>query len=506
MNNGQPIGKPVKMKPGLNYYFPNAEAVLEIPTNRFGGLTPTLSAYAKFQMGGEAGFAPIQTERGEKLYHLDRSISNVAAKKLHKNMMDDEVTDIVADGTFVGSRDPAMKVSKKEADNIIMGSYAVKYEAGKPTKLPKNQKFGDIMTKKYNTPAELMDRIAKKFPISDKPDNIFTKTANEENLASRDQYMNIVKYLTEVKKPVELGTYKYGGKVKKYQAGAVIGALGSLIPQILGMFTQSANKNASMADISKYQTDSQGILNNQMNLGMLANLGAYMGQDNTPEMYDPSQVLNETSAPYQRAMSNIPIRQQQNLNMSRGFANDAYSRLVNQDPRMAYSAASTIGANGLRSASQENMRLGEQRDQLGMSLGSQRANIIRESLLNRQSTLAGVRSNRNQLNAGLFGNMAQIGDTYYGGQNNVNNTALAARMGARGQYANFVTNMGYGIGNSMSQLGQGIAGLGKSTQSTFPPQLGGYTTPMNNPSYIQNQHDPLQPWKQGLSPVYIKPR
>lgn len=403
---------------------------------------------------------PIQTEKGEKIYHLDKSISNTAAKKLHKNMDDDIVTDIVTEGVFIGSRDPKMSISKKEANQIVLGNYAVKYEQGKPSKLPKTIKFGDIFTKKKHTPSELMGRIDKKFPLSKQENNIFTELANEENKASRDQYMGIVKYMTDVKKPYQDAHYRYGGNVKKYQLGAILGGIGSLIPQVASMFTQSANKNATLQDINKYEQQNNGYLNDQVGLSSLSNLLGYATQDNTPEIYNPDQALQEFTNPYQRAIQNVGQRQEQNYNSGRSFANDAYSRLANIDPRLAATTASTIGSNAYRQAGQENSRLGEYRDQLGINLGSGRSQMIREALLNKQQTLAGVRSNKNQMNAGLFGNFAKIGNDYYSGKANIGNTALTARMGARGQYGNFISNMGYGVGNSLYDIGSGIAGLG----------------------------------------------
>lgn len=432
---------------------------------------------------------PIQTEKGERIYHLDKSISNTAAKKLHKNMDDDIVTDIVTEGVFIGSRDPKMSISKKEANQIVLGNYAVKYEQGKPSKLPKTIKFGDIFTKKKHTPSELMGRIDKKFPLSKQENNIFTELANEENKASRDQYMGIVKYMTDVKKPYQDAHYRYGGNVKKYQLGAILGGIGSLIPQVASMFTQSANKNATLQDINKYEQQNNGYLNDQVGLSSLSNLLGYATQDNTPEIYNPDQALQEFTNPYQRAIQNVGQRQEQNYNSGRSFANDAYSRLANIDPRLAATTASTIGSNAYRQAGQENSRLGEYRDQLGINLGSGRSQMIREALLNKQQTLAGVRSNKNQMNAGLFGNFAKIGNDYYSGKANIGNTALTARMGARGQYGNFISNMGYGVGNSLYDIGSGIAGLGtpktQANTSSFDIQY----SPQGLPSLINRDKE-----------------
>lgn len=441
----------------------------------FSGRSPIYEKYggyvSKYQFGGVANqepqIIPIQTERGEKIYHTDGSISNVGAKKLHKNMANDEVTDIVKEGSFIGSRDPIMKISKKEADQITMANRPVKYEAGKVTKPPKDIKFSMLFNKKYHTPAELLARIDKKFPVWESKYDPFIKSANEENLKSRDEYANVVKYLTEVKKPTQLGVYKYGG-VAKYQAGGIASAIGNLLPQLFATINGTIQQGKTLKDIDKYETQNRGYLQSQTGFNQLANLLGYASQDLTPQIYDPSQVLNEVSSPYQKAISSIPLRQEQNMNLARGASNDAYSRLVNIDPRAAYATASTIGANAYKSAAQSNMDLNNYKDQLSTSLGQQRANILRESLLNRQSTLADTRSNRNQLNAGLFGNAAQINNDYYGGLSNINNTGLAARMGARGQYANFITNMGYGMGNSLSQIANGISGLA-SKQKVYQP-------------------------------------
>lgn len=463
----------------------------------FSGRNPVYEKYggyiSKYQYGGEAQepeLVPIQTEKGEKIYHLDGSISNVGAKKLHKNMDNDEITDVVLSGSFIASRDPQMKISKKEASNIILGNHAVKYEQGKPVKPPKDIKFSDIFKKRYHTPAQLTDIIDKKFKISDKPNNIFTKQANEWNKESRDQYMNIVKYMTEVKKPAESNQYKYGGKVEKHQLGGIISGALQLIPQVANMFTQNANKNATLSDISKYETQNRGYLQNQIGIGGLSNLLGYATQDLTPEIYDPSQVLNELSRPYNQALSSIPYRQNQNLSQSRAASNNAYSRLANIDPRLAYASASTIGSNGLRDANQINSQLDAYRDNLSTQLGQQRSSIVRDSLLNRQQTLANTRSNRNLLNSGLFSNFAQLGNDYYGGLSNINNTGLAARMGARGQYANFLTNMNYGMGNSLSQIANGISGLTPRANTTsnlnsnFSSNLQGITNNISNrPGY-----------------------
>ena len=62
-------------------------------------------------------------------------------------------------------------------------------------------------------------------------------------------------------------------------------------------------------------------------------------------------------------------------------------------------------------------------------------------------------------------------------------------MGVRGQYGNFISNMGYGVGNSLYDIGSGIAGLGtpktQANTSSFDIQY----SPQGLPSLINRDKE-----------------
>lgn len=199
-NNGQSK----VMLPGNNYNFPGASRVLEIPMNRLN---------RKFQFGGEVPqFSEIQTEKGEYILHLNGEITPVKAKKLHKHMEDDDVTDIAEVGSFIFSRDPKMGMKKKQLEDIVIGYSPVKYSEENPdTSLPKEIKFTDLINKQKFTPADYAKVLINKFPVSDREHDAFANKAKIENKMSRSPYLEIIAALSEAKKPKKSPKFQYGG-------------------------------------------------------------------------------------------------------------------------------------------------------------------------------------------------------------------------------------------------------------------------------------------------------
>lgn len=166
---------------------------------------------------------PIQTEKGEMFIHLDTAITPVNAKKLHKHMDDDEVTDIVPEGTYVASADKGIKMTKDQADDIVMGIKTSPYEENKKGKIPEKQLFSELFGKgaKKLTPAEMAMALLKKFPTVDKSsdftkNDIFTELTNQENIESRLPWLQQLIEFNESKRqkdPGELSQFKHGGKV-----------------------------------------------------------------------------------------------------------------------------------------------------------------------------------------------------------------------------------------------------------------------------------------------------
>ena len=123
-----------------------------------------------FQTGGEVQnqeplFSAVQTEKGEFIGSETGDILPVKAKKRHKNMDDDEVTDILPQGSFIFSRtksstiDKNKKVKGIDLNEINLGYTPVKYSETESTPSPDEIKFLDFMSKNKFTPAEYADAL-----------------------------------------------------------------------------------------------------------------------------------------------------------------------------------------------------------------------------------------------------------------------------------------------------------------------------------------------------------
>lgn len=180
-----------------------------------------------FQTGGfvqneQNQLMPIQTEVGEMLMHLDGTISPVNATKKHKYMDDDEVTDIVPEGTYVFSNDKSIKMPYDYAEDVTIGVKAQPYSEMKKGKVPEEVVFADLWpgnsTRKM-TPAELADRIRKKFNTIDREDvfefdDIFTSLTNATNINSRMPYLQaLIEFNEEEKDEDDILVFGKGGRV-----------------------------------------------------------------------------------------------------------------------------------------------------------------------------------------------------------------------------------------------------------------------------------------------------
>lgn len=218
------VGRPrVAMPNSGQYSFPGATSVLE----------------RRFQMGGMVGgIVPIQTEKGEAIIHLDGTITKSNAVKKHSQMDDEDITDLVPQGTYIASNDPKLKVSRKESEDIFMGIKAQPYEESKQGMIPKEIYFSDLFGKKSKlTIADLAFKIKNKYSTIDREDP-FTEITNRVNIESRTPWIKALIAFNEEKKN---GTYQYGGPVQ-FQGGGglkledLLGIAGSAIPWISSLF------------------------------------------------------------------------------------------------------------------------------------------------------------------------------------------------------------------------------------------------------------------------------
>lgn len=186
-----------------------------------------------FQEGGAVNMpnlVPIQTEKvgkiSEMLIHLDGSVTKVNAQKRHSQMDDDEITDVVPEGTYVASADKGIRVSFKEADEIVMGLKMKPYTEMKAGVPPEEIKFSKLWTnKKDMTPAELAKRVADIWTTIDLEDNmdVITELTNQANIESRIPWLQqIIEFNEgmredddeEMEEEDENEEFKRGGKVK----------------------------------------------------------------------------------------------------------------------------------------------------------------------------------------------------------------------------------------------------------------------------------------------------
>ena len=79
-----------------------------------------------------------------------------------------------------------------------------------------------------------------------------------------------------------------------------------------------------------------------------------------------------------------------------------------------------------------------------------------------------VRLNGNRLNSGLFQGVNQSYQGREQGLRDLENQSLAAKMGARNQQANFLTNNGYMQAHMFSQLGDALKPLANAAFSRQP--------------------------------------
>src|SRR5690606_9877532 len=162
---------------------------------------------------------------------------------------------------------------------------------------------------------KLARRIKKKFKVVDDEDtygNPLVKITNEENRASRAQYLQTLVRLSEGMKPekpgIQVAQYKYGGKVgkakapkgqdpKKYWISAAIAGAG-LLWNIGKSIGQNKKYKQNIAELEALR-DSQG---SNLGLSTLAGLGSIFSQDPTETAPD----LSATIGTYQQQYDRIP--------------------------------------------------------------------------------------------------------------------------------------------------------------------------------------------------------
>ncbi len=293
----------------------------ESTQQRFNPQNYSTQGISSFQEGGEVqdgedgAPVPIQAEKGELAVLPDLKIVSVNAKKKHKNMPNDKVTDILPAGSFVASANEKMAINKKEAGGISFGYEAGQYEEGKSGSIPKEITLADIMKKDKMTPAEILKKVESMYKVSNRENDPFTELSDAENLGSRVPYVEALKFLYEAKKPKKQTTPEnmmFGGFVSNTGSGrnplvndkkkyfipnmakqtempekAIKGALvGSALQGVLGV-VQGVGQNMRAKKLYNQQQSllDEGVGRQQSYLGAGSALGALgiLGQDSRVE-------------------------------------------------------------------------------------------------------------------------------------------------------------------------------------------------------------------------------
>ena len=447
--------------------FKGAKQVLEVPFMQYGGDN-------KYEIGGEINApledqapVPIQTEKGEVAAMPDGGIVDVKAKKKHKNMDDEEVTDILPPGSFVASDHKRMQFTKEDVEDTVFGFNPIEYNEEGATEAPKEYTAADIMTKKKMTPAEYLNVVKSRFKQTDREDDAFAQRAAEENLESRQPYIDAMINLTERKSPdsktpkqAKYGYYipnvqmqqipkgmteqdmsglmgmgfQNGGKVGKYPFGAIVQGIATIASSIMQSNAAKRQRNdliANYGDTISILDKAKGVQTNNLGLGTLAGAAGIMGQnpnvdapvldtryvDALPQempryMTDyAAQQINQASAPY------INFAQRNAPSFNRGL-NSLQGMQANQ-----FNALSKLAVQ----RAQENVGL--------------RTNYLnqRGQLANQQITMNTDAVNKTRANRNVqIQNMGALGSNYFTGLNNIEandagNRITAGNVKATGQ-------------------------------------------------------------------------
>lgn len=435
---------------------------LDIPLFKYGGAVSEDNRRNTFNFL-PTEMIPIQTEKGEYMASPEGDIVPVGAKKKHSQMKDDEITDYTKQGNYVFSNAKEMSFSTKDPlFNTAIGIDPVYYTEGQLTSKPKEYTLKDFAPKGKFTPAKFMKHVANKFPITDRKFDAFANRAQDENKESRKSFINAMRVLNDAKRP-GAPQFKYGGNIPKYEGFNPLAIVGDVIDLGLGIADRISNKKRykqTLRDIESFKNDSLKEEGNIRNTRMMGSMMNYMTQDPSYTYLNLDQQLANTRSTFDKVRNRTLADRQSAMSMAAApttsFMRNAGALGLN--PTQAASYAGLMNAQGLNAANQVGLRYNQMMSQNDINQLQMTNPYLDRLSMDRQLGANLVRDRRNALNAGLIGNMSNAQSDFYRGRQLTNQTALAARMGARNQQANFNVNSGLRIGdaaqNLMTNLGQ----------------------------------------------------
>jgi len=307
--------------------------------------------------------------------------------------------------------------------------------------------------------------------------NVAPKVMQSAQAVSPTNYMQFFQPAMQSTSYIPRG-FRYGGEIPKYQleglVGAAAGALADVPFKLFNVFQSIGDRRRakkdykqSLKEIEQLKAYNTNSLNNSANMGYASTMGNYLTQDPSYNYLNLTDPIQRTNSTYQDVLNNIDSDKANAVNMANQSTNSFYRNAGNLglSPNQAGNYASSMHANALNNASQQSLKLNDS---------------YRNTLLDRSKTLSAydealsrdqqygknlVRSNRNRLNSGLFQGVNQSYQGREQGLRDLENQSLAAKMGARNQQANFLTNNGYMQAHMFSQLGDALKPLANAALS-----------------------------------------
>ena len=452
-----------------------------------------------YKTGGEVTLELAQTEEGEIYVQPDMTISSTKSISTHKKMDGDEITDIFGMGGYIFSDN--VKVKKKDADIVFGYSQPLYEEKENDTKV---QEFNFNMLfkkgeKELGT-AELARRIKKKFKVVDDEDtygNPLVELTNEENRASRAQYLQTLVQLSEGMKPekpgIQVAKYKYGGKIgkakapkgqdpKKYWVSAALAGAGLLwnIGQKIGQNRRYKRNLAELESLSDSQKSNMGM-------STLAGMGSVFAQDPTETAPD----MTATIETYKQQYDRLPHYLRQYSNDQILQSQDEASRTLNMTaPNFSTLSANlaNVQSNTARAIGGNNATINQQDIQLRNNFLRGLSSLYGQDASFKAQKANQERSNRNQ-QISATGNLVS---NYFNQINAIDASTFSTKMALQGQNTatqNALTNSmfqnallaGVGIQDALSN-GQGFQ---------LSPEAKDYHTEQFNQSFqnlMDNKH------------------
>lgn len=182
-------------------------------TMKKGGMTPAMTE----------SDVPIQAEEGELVLLPTGVLADVMATLPHDKMKKNEITDIVPGDTMVFSNDKSKEIDLSKIKDDVVTYAPGNYSEEGNTPMQKIT-VGDLLGESGKfTPAELADKVRKKYKVKENPRELIEEATNVENARSRVAPLEIIMKLQE---GIYDGSedalpliFKYGGKVKKMAKG-----------------------------------------------------------------------------------------------------------------------------------------------------------------------------------------------------------------------------------------------------------------------------------------------